>query len=94
VAIKRDDFPLPDAAEPLTAPFFAGAARGELVIPRCAASATTCGIRRSRARATVVRSRGLRCQGENAVHLGGRAPRVPARVRRPLPFVTALVVLD
>ena len=35
MAIKRDDFPLPDVDDPLTAPFFAGAARGELVIPRC-----------------------------------------------------------
>jgi uncharacterized OB-fold protein len=39
VAIKRDDFPLPDTDDPLTAPFFAGAARGELMIPRC----DTCG---------------------------------------------------
>jgi uncharacterized OB-fold protein len=39
VAIKRDDFPLPDVDDPLTAPFFAGAARGELVITRC----DTCG---------------------------------------------------
>src|SRR4051812_36831624 len=36
MAIKRDDFPLPDTAHPLTAPFYAGAAGGELVIPRCA----------------------------------------------------------
>jgi len=35
VAIKRADFPLPDLGEPLTAPFFAGAARRELVITRC-----------------------------------------------------------
>jgi uncharacterized OB-fold protein len=35
MAIKRDDFPLPDADDPLTAPFFAGAARGELLITRC-----------------------------------------------------------
>jgi uncharacterized protein len=39
VAIKRDDFPLPDVDDPLTAPFFAGAARRELVITRC----ETCG---------------------------------------------------
>jgi len=37
MAIKRADFPLPDVDDPLTAEFFAGAARGELVIPRCAA---------------------------------------------------------
>ena len=35
MALRRDDFPLPDVADPLTAAFFAGAARGELVIPRC-----------------------------------------------------------
>lgn len=39
MAIERDDFPLPDVDDPLTAPFFAGAARGELLIPRC----ETCG---------------------------------------------------
>jgi uncharacterized OB-fold protein len=35
MAIKRADFPLPDLEDPLTAEFFAGAARGELLIPRC-----------------------------------------------------------
>ena len=35
MAIKRADFPLPDLEDPLTAEFFAGAARGELVVPRC-----------------------------------------------------------
>ncbi len=35
MAIKREDFPLPDTEDPLTAPFFAGAARGELVVTRC-----------------------------------------------------------
>jgi uncharacterized protein len=35
VAIKRETFPLPDVDDPLTAPFFAGAARGELVVPQC-----------------------------------------------------------
>ncbi len=39
MAITRDDFPLPDVDDPLTAPFFAGAARGELLITRCG----TCG---------------------------------------------------
>jgi hypothetical protein len=37
LAIKRADFPLPDTGDPLTAEFFAGAARGELSIPRCTA---------------------------------------------------------
>lgn len=36
MAIKREDFPLPDTSDPLTAPFYAGAAEGELRIPRCA----------------------------------------------------------
>jgi uncharacterized OB-fold protein len=35
MAIKRADFPLPDVDDPLTGELFAGAARGELVIPRC-----------------------------------------------------------
>ncbi|MDQ1465857.1 MAG: uncharacterized protein QOH10_272 [Actinomycetota bacterium] len=35
MAITRAEFPLPDVDDPLTAEFFAGAARGELVIPRC-----------------------------------------------------------
>jgi uncharacterized OB-fold protein len=39
VAIKREDFPLPDVDDAITAPFYAGAAAGELRIPRCA----TCG---------------------------------------------------
>ena len=37
MAIKRADFPLPDVDDPIVAPFFAGAARGELVVTRCAA---------------------------------------------------------
>ena len=40
MAIKRADFPLPDVDDPLTAEFFAGAARGELVIPRCGSCGT------------------------------------------------------
>jgi len=35
VAITRADFPLPDVDDPLTAPFFAGAAAGELRVPQC-----------------------------------------------------------
>jgi uncharacterized protein len=35
VAITRADFPLPDLDDPLTREFFAGAARNQLVIPRC-----------------------------------------------------------
>ncbi len=39
MAIKRADFPLPDLDDELTAPFYAAAARNELVMPRC----TSCG---------------------------------------------------
>jgi uncharacterized protein len=35
VAIQREEFPLPDLDDPLTAPFFAHAARRELAVPRC-----------------------------------------------------------
>jgi uncharacterized OB-fold protein len=35
MAIKRADFPLPDLDDPLTNEFFAGAARHELLVPRC-----------------------------------------------------------
>ena len=35
MAITRADFPLPDLTDPLSAPFFAAAAAGELRIPRC-----------------------------------------------------------
>jgi uncharacterized protein len=35
MAINRADFPLPDVEDPLTAEFFAGAQRRELMIPRC-----------------------------------------------------------
>jgi uncharacterized OB-fold protein len=36
MAIKREDFPLPDLDDALSAPFFAGAAAHELRVTRCA----------------------------------------------------------
>ncbi|HTL83991.1 MAG TPA: OB-fold domain-containing protein [Acidimicrobiia bacterium] len=36
MAITREDFPLPDVEDPATAAFYAGAAVGELRVPRCA----------------------------------------------------------
>ncbi|HEX6311522.1 MAG TPA: OB-fold domain-containing protein [Acidimicrobiia bacterium] len=41
-AVEREDFPLPDLADERTAEYFAGAARGELVIPRCDACSAFC----------------------------------------------------
>jgi uncharacterized protein len=35
MALKRADFPLPDLTDERTSEYFAGAARGELVLPRC-----------------------------------------------------------
>jgi uncharacterized protein len=35
MALKRPDFPLPDLTDERTAEYFAGAERGELVLPRC-----------------------------------------------------------
>jgi uncharacterized OB-fold protein len=40
MAIKRADFPLPDLDDERTGEFFAAAARGELVVPRCDACGT------------------------------------------------------
>src|SRR5205085_11127178 len=42
MAIKRTDFPLPDVTDERTAEFFAGARRGQLVIPRCDSCGALC----------------------------------------------------
>ncbi len=42
MAITRAEFPLPDVDDELTAGYFAGAARGELRVPRCTACARWC----------------------------------------------------
>jgi hypothetical protein len=42
VSLKRADFPLPDLSDERTAEFFAGAARGELVLPKCEACGRLC----------------------------------------------------
>ena len=96
VAIKRDDFPLPDVDDPLTAPFFAGAARGELVITRCddvrrvrvvpagrVPARRRCAHVDARCRAAARCSRGRSCA---RAFLPAFADRVP--------FVTALVALE
>jgi uncharacterized OB-fold protein len=95
VAIKRDDFPLPDVDDPLSAPFFAGAANGVLLIPRCDA----CG--------TYVWYPEASCPADGGTltwtPVSGRATLFSwAVVRRAflpafedkVPFVTALVALD
>jgi uncharacterized protein len=96
MALKRPDFPLPDLDDVLTAEYFAGAARGQLVIPRCDACARLCWYPEDRCPA---------CGGESfawtAVHGTGRLfswavvhrAFLPA-FREMTPFVTALVALD
>jgi uncharacterized OB-fold protein len=95
VAIKRDDFPLPDVDDELTAPFFAGAARGELVIPRCDA----CGDYVWYPQATCPRDGGsltwqpVSGRGSLFTWAVVRRAFLPAFDDR-VPFVTALVALD
>lgn len=96
MAITRSDFPLPDVADPLVAPFFAGAATGELRVTRCRA----CG-----AYVWYPVDACPRC-GETTIEwvaVSGRATLFSwAVVRRAflpafadrVPFVTALVALD
>ena len=82
MAIQRADFPLPDVDDPLTAPFFAGAARGELVIPRC--DACDAYVWYPRAAVPALRRRARVDAGVGTRHVvlvGGRAARVPPRVR-------------
>ncbi len=95
MAIKRDDFPLPDVDDALTGPYFAGAARGELVIPRCDA----CGdyvwypqevCPRDGGHLTWQRVSGRGTLFTWAVVRRACLPACEARV----PFVTALVALD
>jgi uncharacterized OB-fold protein len=95
VAIRRDDFPLPDVDEPLTAPYFAGAARGELVITYCDACAEYVWFPQARC---------PHCDGTLSWRaVSGRGTLFSwATVRRPflpafaeaVPFVTALVALE
>ena len=95
MAIRRADFPLPDVEDPVTAPFFAGAARGELRIPRCARCGRFVWYPESACPG---------CGGETEwVAVSGRGSLFSwAVVRRPflpafedkVPFVSALVAID
>jgi uncharacterized OB-fold protein len=95
MAITREDFPLPDVDDPVTAPFFAGAARGELLIPRCAscaafvwypADACSCGARSPE---------WTRVSGRGTLFSWALVHRafLPAFADK-VPFVTALVALE
>ena len=96
MAIKRDDFPLPDVDDPLTAPFFAGAARGELVITALRRVRRVRLVPAGRVPAlTAARSRGRRCRGGGTLFSWAVVRRafLPA-FEEQVPFVTALVALD
>ena len=94
MAIRRSDFPLPGVDDPLTAEYFVGAARGELMITRCEACAEYVWYPEEKCR---------RCDGPLAwVAVSGagtlfswatvRRAFLPAFADR-VPFVTALVAL-
>jgi uncharacterized OB-fold protein len=96
LALKRADFPLPDLSDERTAEYFAGAARGELVIPRCDACGQLVWYPERRCPA---------CSGESFTWapVSGRGQvfswTVVRRAFLPafeemVPFVTALVSLD
>jgi uncharacterized OB-fold protein len=96
MALKRADFPLPDLADERTAEYFAGAARGELVLPRCGACGRLVWYPEPRCPA---------CAGESYTwtSVSGRGRvfswTVVRRAFLPafeemVPFVTALVALD
>ena len=95
MAIKRDDFPLPDVDDPITAPFFAGAARGELVITRC----DSCGAYVWYPQATCPHDGGsltwtpVSGRGSLFTWAVVRRAFLPAFEDR-VPFVTALVALE
>jgi uncharacterized OB-fold protein len=95
MAIKRAEFPLPDVDDPLTAPYFAAAARGELAITRCRACdryvwypEETCSACGGPLEWAPVSGRGTLFSWAVV-----RRPFLPA-FEAMVPFVTALVALD
>ena len=95
MALKRADFPLPDLSDERTAEYFAGAARSELMLPRCDAchrlvwypeECPSCGGRTF----TWTRVSG---RGRVFTWTVVRRAFLPA-FEEMVPFVTALVALD
>jgi uncharacterized OB-fold protein len=96
MAITRATFPLPDTDDPLTAGFFAAAARDQLAIPRCASCnrwvwypaprCSTCGAEDPVWTPVSGRGRLFTWAVVQRAFLPAFADRVP--------FVTAIVVLD
>lgn len=95
-AVKRDDFPLPDLADERTAEFFAGAARGELVIPKCDACEAFCWYPEDacpRCGCEAFTWTGVSGRGRLYAWAVVRRAFLPA-FEEMVPFVTALVALD
>jgi uncharacterized OB-fold protein len=94
MAIKRADFPLPDVDDPLTAEFFAGAARGELVIPRCASCARFVWYPAAECPQCAAALEWVPVSGDATLFTWAvvRRPFLPA-FEQMVPFVTALVTL-
>lgn len=95
MAIKRADFPLPDIEDPLTAEFFAGAAREELTIPRCTACAQWIWYPEERCPACGGALEWQPTSGRASLFSWAvvHRPFLPAFAEM-IPFVTALVSLD
>jgi uncharacterized OB-fold protein len=95
MAIKRADFPLPDIDDPLAGEYFAGAARGELVIPRCEACARFVWYPAAECPGCAGTPRWTPVSGDATLFSWAvvRRPFLPAFAEL-VPFVTALVALD
>lgn len=95
MAIERDDFPLPDADDPLVGPFFSAAARGELVVPRCDACDRYVWYPEAECPACGGELTWTRVSGRGTLFtwVVVRRPFLPAFADK-VPFVTALVALD
>jgi uncharacterized protein len=95
VAIERADFPLPDIDDPVTAPFFAAAARRELVIPQCTDCLRYVWYPAERCPACGGEPAWSRVSGRGSLFSWAvvRRPFLPAFAEQ-VPFVTALIALE
>jgi uncharacterized OB-fold protein len=95
VAITRAEFPLPDVDDELTAGYFAGAAEGELRIPRCTACGRWCWYPEPACPACAAELAWTATTGRGTLFSWVVVERafLPAFTEM-VPFVTALVALD
>jgi uncharacterized OB-fold protein len=95
MAIKRAEFPLPDVDDPVTAPFFAGAARGELTVTRCAGCGRYVWYPQDACPSCGDRLEWVTVSGRGTLFSWAvvRRPFLPA-FDELVPFVSALVALD